>query len=161
MSDPLATYLHDHLAGARSAVMLLEFLRDEHGAEPMGRFAQALLAEVEEDRVTLEQLAERVGAGTSTLKEAFSAVGERVTQIKLQRRSHGPFGTFEALELLALGILGKGSLWRALGALAQQGDARLGGLDFARLIARAEAQHRQVEERRLATVPAAMRPTED
>jgi len=161
MSDPLAIYLHDHLAGARSAVMLLEFLRDERAAEPMGRFAQDLLVEVEEDRATLAQLAERIGVGSSTLKDALSAVGERVAQIKLQRANHGPFGTFEALEALALGILGKRSLWRALGALAQQDNGRLGGLDFARLSARAEEQHRRVEERRLAILSEAMQPTED
>ena len=50
MGDPLATYLHDHLAGSVHAVSLLEFIRDQHEREPLGRFASGLLAEIEADR---------------------------------------------------------------------------------------------------------------
>jgi hypothetical protein len=52
------------------------------------------------------------------------------------------------LETLGLGILGKAALWRTLALLAEN-DARLTDLDFQELIARAEAQHAQVEEGRL------------
>jgi hypothetical protein len=115
MSDPLATYLHDHLSGAAVAINLLAALRDEHAGEPLGQFAEGLLAEVEADRAVLQGLAERVG---------------------------------EALETLALGILGKLALWRALAVVAAT-DARLRGLDFDSLAARAQAQHARVEERRI------------
>ena len=30
MSDPLSTYLHDHLGGAKAAIDLLEAMRDGH-----------------------------------------------------------------------------------------------------------------------------------
>ena len=43
MSDPLATYLHDHLAGAVHAIDLLESMRKQHMDEPLGRFAARLL----------------------------------------------------------------------------------------------------------------------
>jgi len=70
----------------------------------------------------------------------------------------GDFGTFEALEFLALGIQGKLSLWHALQVVAVL-DSRLRGLDFNALIAKAEAQYTKVEERRLALASTALSPT--
>jgi hypothetical protein len=64
-------------------------------------------------------------------------------ELKLRR---GAFGTFEAL-----GILGKLALWRALAAIAES-DARLPGVDFEHLMARAERQHARAEELRLQAV---------
>jgi hypothetical protein len=155
MSDPLATYLHDHLSGAVVAINLLEALRDEHAGEPLGQFAEGLLAEVEADRAVLQGLAERVGAGFSALKEASAWLGEKVSRLKLGGRTAGELGTFEALETLALGILGKLALWRALAVVAAT-DARLRGIDFDGLAARAQAQHARVEERRIEAAPTAL-----
>jgi hypothetical protein len=147
MSDPLATYLHDHLAGSVHAINLLEFIRDQHNGEPLGRFASELLAEIQADRDTLRELAERIGAGSSEVKELTAWLSEKVTRLKLRRGAEG-FGTFEALEFLELGIHGKWALWRALGVVAAS-DARLRSVDFEHLAARAEAQRALVEERRL------------
>jgi hypothetical protein len=36
MSDPLGTYLHDHLAGAAYAIELVEFMRDLHNENDLG-----------------------------------------------------------------------------------------------------------------------------
>jgi hypothetical protein len=148
MSDPLATYVHDHLAGAVLAINLLETLRDRHAGEPLGPFAEGLLVEVEADRAVLQGLAERVGVGSSRLKEAATWLGEQVSRVKLRRRAAGGLGTFEALEALGLGLLGKLALWRALAVMAAV-DGRLGGMDFDHLAARAHAQHAWVEARRL------------
>jgi hypothetical protein len=148
MSDPLATYLHDHLSGAVVAINLLEALRDEHAGESLGQFAEGLRAEVEADRAVLQELAERVGAGSSALKEATAWLGEKVSRLKLGSDTAGELGTFEALDTLALGILGKLALWRALAAVAAT-DARLRGIDYDSLAARAQAQHTRVEERRI------------
>jgi hypothetical protein len=63
MGKPLVTYLHDHLAGSKFAVQLLETINDEHADEPLGRFSAELLTEVEEDRGVLEGIADRVGKG--------------------------------------------------------------------------------------------------
>jgi hypothetical protein len=156
MSAPLATYLHDHLAGAVVAINLLEALRDRHAGEPLGQFAAELLTEVEADREVLQVLAERVGARSSALKEATAWLGEKVSRLKLRRRAAGGLGTFEALEALALGILGKLALWRAM-ALVAAADVRLHGVDFDHLAARAQAQHAQVEERRLEAARTALR----
>jgi hypothetical protein len=154
--DPLTTYVRDHLAGAQAAINLLAVLRDQHTGTPLGQFAAGLLAEVEEDREVLRGLAGQVGAGASGLKEAAAWLGEKVSRVTLRRRSAGDLGTFEALEALGLGILGKRALWRALAAVAE-GDGRLRGVDFHHLAARAHAQHAQVEERRLEAAPTALR----
>jgi hypothetical protein len=63
MSDPLATYLHDHLAGAAVAIDLLESMQRSNGGRPLGQFAKSLLADIEADRDVLRQLAERVASG--------------------------------------------------------------------------------------------------
>jgi hypothetical protein len=151
MSDGLAVYLHDHLAGSNFAVELLEFLRDQHAGQRLGDAAAAMLAEVEEDRKVLQGIIGRVGNGVPVLKEASAWVGEKLSELKFRR---GAFGTFEALEALALGILGKVALWRALATIAET-DTRLRGVDFKQLAARAELQHSRAEELRLQAVGAA------
>jgi hypothetical protein len=147
MENPLAIYLHDHLAGAAFAVDLLEAMRDKHPNEPLGDFAAMILMEVEEDRTTLKNLADRVGSGSSHLKELSAWLSEKVSRIKLNRETH-TLGTFEALEFLALGILGKLALWNALKTLPPS-DGLLRGIDLDRLASRAQAQHAKVEARRL------------
>jgi hypothetical protein len=154
MSDPLKTYLNDHLAGARLAIDLLEAMRDRHKTEPLGQFAESILAEVTKDRDTLQQLADKIGAGPNTLKEFGAWLSEKASRMKLGG-ADGDFEVFEALEFLSLGIQGKLSLWHAL--QATDSDPRLSDLDLTRLIARAESQYEQVEARRLATAATALR----
>jgi hypothetical protein len=148
MRNPLATYIHDHLSGAVVAINLLTALRDQYAGEPLGQFAAGLLVEVEADQKVLQGLAERVGAGAHGLKTTIAWLGEKVSRWKFGRHTAGRLGTFQALETLALGILGKLALWRALAAIAAA-DARVRGVDFDHLAERAQAQHTQVEERRL------------
>lgn len=147
MDDALAIYLHDHLAGAALAVDLLNAMRDQHKGEPLGEFATAMLIEIEADRSVLKSLADDVGDGSSQLKEASAWLSEKVSRFKLGGGPHG-LGTFEALEFLALGIMGKLSLWTALGAVASL-DARLQTTDFESLAARAKSQHASVESQRI------------
>ncbi len=47
MSDPLSTYLHDHLDGAKAALDLLEAMRDGHKDAALKDFAAYLLMEVQ------------------------------------------------------------------------------------------------------------------
>lgn len=148
MSDPLATYLHDHLSGARGAIDLLETMRERHEGEPLGRFAAELLPLVEEDRRVLIGLAEELGAESSPLKEAGAWLGEKASRVKFRSGANEGLGTMMALETLALGILGKRALWKALENISAH-DPRLQGVDFDHLIARAESQHEMTEERRL------------
>ncbi len=148
MSDPLATYLHDHLAGAAVAIDLLESMQRSNGGRPLGQFAKSLLPDIEADRDVLRQLAERVGVGSSAFKELTAWLSEKVSRVKLGGQSPSDFGTFEALEFLQLGIHGKWALWQALAVVAAT-DHRLRGMDFVRLATRAATQESQVEQQRL------------
>ena len=148
MSNPLAIYLQDHLAGSVQAVELVEFLRDQHANDSLGSFATEILIEINADQRVLRGLAEQVGEGSSGLKELAAWFAEKLTRWKLRAEDKDDLGTFEVLEFLGLGILGKLSLWRALDEVASL-DARLRGTDFKHLAGRAETQHAQVEQRRL------------
>jgi hypothetical protein len=148
MIDPLGTYLADHLAGAMHAIEVLKNIKSQYGEQPLGQFARNILKEVEADRDTLKELAERAGSGSSTIKETAAWVAEKFSRLKLSHDPANGIGTFEALEFLVLGIHGKLVLWRALASVSSD-DSRLRGMDYQRLIARAESQYASVEEHRI------------
>jgi hypothetical protein len=147
MNDPLATYLHDHLGGAKAAIELLEAMRDRQRDKPLGDFAAHLLAEVQADRDTLQRLAEKVGGHSNLIKEFTGWLGEKAARVKLSPDSDNAFETFEALEFLTLGVLGKLGMWQALDA-ASTNDPRLSGYDFEQLATRAESQYQEVDQQR-------------
>jgi hypothetical protein len=145
----LSTYLQDHMAGSLHAIELLKSMRDHFSEQPLGRFAEEMLSEIEADRSVLARLTERVGGTIGGLKEWSAWLAEKVSRLKLKHSSADGLGTFEALEFLAIGIHGKWALWRALAEISAS-DERLQGYDFADLIARAENQRQKFEEQRLA-----------
>ncbi len=145
----LLAYLSDHLAGARGALELIEHIRD-HVEDPDIRALMAELhSDIAADRATLVQLAEHLGGGASTLKDASAWLAEKLSRLKL-----GAVGTtaslplFEAIEALGLGILGKIALWDNLIALSTR-DPALRTLPYEELGSRAIAQHARVEALRL------------
>jgi hypothetical protein len=157
MSDPLATYLHDHMAGSNFAVELLQAMKDGHIENPGPTFVDPLLADIEQDRTSLQQLVDRVPSSGGIVKEAAAWIGEKAARLKFTVGGKNELGEFQALEVLAMGILGKRSLWLALQVAAQL-DARLQGADYDLLIARAHAQHAVVEQHRLALASTAFAP---
>jgi hypothetical protein len=148
MSDSLATYMNDHLAGSAYAIDLVEFMRDKYEGQELGQFAGWLLVEIEADREILKRLAQRAGAGSSKVKELTAWLAEKVGRLKLGHGANNGLGLFEALEFLEIGIHGKLELWRALAAVGSA-NPRLRGVDFEHLASRAEKQREEVERRRL------------
>ena len=146
MADPLAVYLQDHLAGAKFAISLLEDLSAQTPDSNVARFSAELLAQVEVDRSALQELVERIAGDTSTLKEAAAWVAQKAGRFKLTLNE--PLGTFEAIEMLCLGVQGKLALWNALHAV-RESDNRLDRLNLDELISRAITQHEQLEDVRL------------
>jgi hypothetical protein len=112
MSDPLATYINDHLAGSAYAMDLVESIRDTYQGQELGQFAAWLLKEIEADREVLQGLAERVSGVSSKVKELTTWLGEKVSRLKLGHGANNGLGLFEALEFLEIGIHGKLELWR-------------------------------------------------
>lgn len=153
MTDPLTTYLQDHLAGAKFAINLLGDLSKEELDPNIGKFFTRLLGEVEADRVTLNDLVDRVGGDPSSFKEAAAWVAQKVGRFKLTVTE--PIGLFEAVETLSLGVLGKLALWNALARIAST-DERVAGLKLDELAARAVDQHHELEALRLQLAPSAL-----
>src|SRR5262245_34356677 len=152
--DALATYLEDHRSGALGAVELLEALEGREGDPGLGAFAADILGRVKQDVAVLDHIIDRVGE-RSPLKEAAAWVAQKVAHLKMPGHGNDDLGVFESLEALALGILGKRSLWEALGRIAD-GEPRLEGFDFADLMHKAEEQFERVNARRLAMAPAVL-----
>jgi hypothetical protein len=158
MSDALVTYLHDHLAGSHFAIHLLESLEKQHPGGELGTFAQALREEIAEDQKTLEQIIGRVGTGHLDLMEAIGWMAEKASEFKLRRDNTGSgLGTFEALEVLSVGVQGKLALWRVLPVIRET-DPRVPECDTDRLLNRAFEQFGRVEEQRLKLARTTFRP---
>jgi hypothetical protein len=155
MDDPLAVYLHDHLAGSSFAVELLEKLASEFRGTASGDVASKLLEQVTIDVGTLKQLVAKIGKATPDLYDALGWIAERVSRIKLKHDDPTGIGAFEAFETISLGILGKRALWEAL-KVQQKIDTRLSGFDFPGLIDRAEQQFAKANHYRLELIPAAL-----
>ena len=94
MKDPLGTYLHDHLAGAGFAIDLLQAMKERQIEKPDSGFVEPLLARVEEDRNTLQQLADKIGSGPNVLKEFTAWIGEKASRVKLGAGLAGDVGEF-------------------------------------------------------------------
>ena len=151
MDDPLAIYLHDHLAGSSFAVELLEKLASEFAGTPSGDVARELLEQVQIDRSTLERLIAKVGKATPDLYDALGWIAERLSRIKLKHDDPEGIGAFEAFETISLGILGKRAMWEAL-RVRENTDTRVAGLDYSSLIVRAEQQFQKANQYRLKLV---------
>lgn len=144
-------YLNDHLAGAMLGSDLAERLRDQNENTPLGELMQSLAPQIEEDRQTLIGLMERMDTSRSTVKQAGAWVSEKASRVKFGGLTSGEpeLGTFMAVESLALGVLGKLSLWRALGQVADQHPA-IASVNLDELIDRAQTQYELLERERLA-----------
>jgi hypothetical protein len=159
MNSPLVTYMHDHLAGARFAINLLDSLRGDRQNVVVRQLADELVREIEEDRQILEHLADKIGKPQNTLKEGAAWLAQKASLWKLG--GEGPsLSTFEALETLSLGIMGKLSLWRALRVL-QPNEPVLFETNFELLCAKAEKQFFRVENLRIKLVPTALTSEEE
>jgi hypothetical protein len=159
MNDSLITYVHDHLAGARFAIHLLESMRADQENSGVRRLAEEMLHEVEEDRQVLNRLADKIGRPPNTLKEGAAWLAQKASLWKLGRED-SQLSTFEATETLSLGIMGKLALWRALRVLQLQEPA-LRDTNFEQLCTRAERQFFRVENLRIKLVPTALTSDEE
>ncbi len=148
MSEPLVTYLNDHLSGAQIAIEVLKAMHDQHDDQRFQQFAALLLPEIQEDDQTLRSIALKIEANPSIIKQAGGWLLEKVARLKLGHTGSTNFEMFESLELLVLGIHGKECLWKALQA-ASILDARLREYNFEKLISRAREQNDKVETQRL------------
>ena len=148
--ENLSSYLNDHLAGSVGALELLDRLIETYKGKPLERFFTDLRNEIDADQETLKELIANLGEEESTVRKAGAWVVEKLSRGKIHLGGKGEveMGLFLALEVLALGIHGKRSLWRAL-AVASEAIPRLRSRDYVALERRAVEQHDRVEAKRL------------
>ena len=150
-SKYLQIYLNDHLGGSTTGIELVRRIAHEYPGTDIGAFADGLAAEIEEDRDTLLEFMDRLGASRDLAKVAMGWVTERVGRLKPngELRGTSPLTPLIELESLSLGIEGKRSLWLTLAeidAVAEQ----IGRDRLAQLEARALDQRERVEVHRRA-----------
>ncbi|MFO0848015.1 MAG: hypothetical protein U0871_05595 [Gemmataceae bacterium] len=140
----LSTYLNDHLAGSTAALELLEHLERSHA--DLAPFLKGLRHDIELDRKELEALIARLGATPSAPRQAAAWVAEKFARLKMtvDDLSGSRLKLLESLEAVAIGIHGKGSLWRALKVVPAAA-----GLDYDTLVRRADEQRERIESVRL------------
>jgi hypothetical protein len=146
----LDIYVNDHRAGATMGSEIAAHLRDQNEGRPLGELMAPVAAEIDADRQTLDDLAERLGTSSNPVKQGVAWLAEKASQVKFSGVTSGnpELGTFLALETLSLGVEGKIALWRSLRAIADDEPA-LRGIDFDDLIARGETQRRALETERM------------
>ena len=137
--------MQDHLAGARFAVTLLDDLIAQKADADAADLAARLLTEIKQDRSVLEEFVNQFGADRSLVKEASAWIAQKASKAKLDVSE--PFGIFEAVELLSLGVLGKRALWNTLNELKRSGSFKCEP-ELEELIRLAEQQYEGLEKLR-------------
>ena len=150
MTEPLATYLNDHLAGSAAGIQLARRCARGHTGTELGVLLERFVDEFEEDRGELERVMDRLGVGRSAPRQATAIAGEALARVRhvipVAGTSSPEIVALEDLELLSLGIEGRRMLWHALREL---GDERLAGTDLAALEDRARGERERLEPFRL------------
>ena len=156
MNDNLTAYLNDHLAGSVAALELIDDLANASDDAPLKAFLADLKDDIESDQKVLEQLIAGAGESEGVVRKAAAWLSEKAARAKFKVAGDdfGGLGLVQALEMLALGIRGKESLWRAL---QQCSFGPSSHLDLAKLEHRAIEQHQRVEQKRLEAAKAAFR----
>jgi hypothetical protein len=140
----LSIYLNDQLAlGIAWREVAKRAARENPGDAQIARVAIGIA----EDVLTFEGIMDRLGVKKSRVKRAAVVAGERLGRLKLNGHvtTYSPLSRFVELDFLAMGIEGKKILWQNLRDLA-----RIPGVDYDALVARADEQRAEIEPARLA-----------
>lgn len=146
----LGIYLNDHLAGAVGGGDLAKRLADAEATWVGGEVLAAIAAEVEEDRSALMSIMAALGVPVRRYKTVAAWMAEKVARLKPNGRvfARSPLSRVIELEVLRLGVEGKGAAWRTLRGLADT-DPRLDAAQLDELIDRANRQVGHLEQLRV------------
>lgn len=146
----LDIYLNDHLAGSTVEVELAQRIAASARYMPTSNdVLERLAAEIKEDRTALLEIMNTLGIRIQGYKVFAAWAGEKAGRLKLNGRllRRSPLSNLEELEMLRLGVAGKGAGWRTLRAVAER-DSRLDAGRLDQLIMRAARQADLLEELR-------------
>src|SRR3954452_2904975 len=141
----LGTYLNDHLAGSTLGLELAKRARGSNEGSEYGEVLERFAREIEEDRATLEKLMDAFEIKRDRPKVMGAWTAEKLGRLKPNGRllSYSPLSRLIELEMLALGITGKLSLWEALSEVGAK-DARLDLVELKKLSERSDRQRAEV-----------------
>jgi hypothetical protein len=146
----LATYLRDHLAGADTAIRMVQNLSDAYRGGPEGALFESLHGQFREDRAVVEGiLFDLEYTSRSAKRLAGRATGSALRVVA--GGAPGDLSLFRTLEALAIGVQGKRCLWRAAQALVSL-PHRPGRRSFVDLEADAVRQWEAIERHRRSLV---------
>lgn len=147
----LTVYLNDHLTGAGAGVRLSRRMAEQQRRTDAGRRRDlaALAGQIEEDQQSLRKIMRDLDVPVRRRREWMGRIAERAGLLKMNGRilSRSPLSDVMELEAMLLGVKGKAACWRALRTLADT-EPRLDASDVDRLLARADAQARTLEDLR-------------
>jgi hypothetical protein len=148
--DILGIYLNDHLAGSTVGTELARRIAASSQHMPTsGNVLKQLAAEVAEDRAALLEIMAALGIQVRHYKAFAAWAVEKAGRLKLNGHllSRSPLSSLEEVEILRLGVEGKGAGWQTLRVLAER-DSRLDAGRLDELISRAAHQADLLEKLR-------------
>ena len=147
-----ATYLRDHLAGADTAIQMVQGLSNAYrGGAPDGALFESLHEQFREDRGVVEGILVELGYSSRSFKRlAGRATGSALGTVA--GGAPGDLSLFRTLEALAIGVQGKRCLWQAAQALRSLPPPP-GRRTFVELEADAVRQWDAIERHRRSVVP--------
>ena len=149
MSDKLLhIYVNDHLAAATAGRELTKRCLSNNSGTPLGEFLRGFLAEITEDRSTVESVLQSTGGKRDRFKPIAGWIAEKAGRLKLNGQIRGYSDLSRVLELegLCAGVEAKKAMWLAFDHLQ---DSRLSRLDFESLARRATKQRAGLEKFRI------------
>ncbi len=139
--NPLEVYLNDHLAGATAGRDLARKLVKDAAGTPHEPVLAEMLADIETDRDSLQDVMKRLGIEQHPSKQAGTWLVEKLGRVRFSEPLTGSADLSRVLEMegLSMGIVGKRGLWEALQE-SYGNDSRLADVDLETLINRAQHQ---------------------
>ncbi len=151
----LCSYLSDHLRGCNTALTILDRMIEE--CSDLKPFLQQLRKDTEADCQHLTSLMQRLGIGATQECKAIDWLADEDANGDAAIDNDGYLRRLEGLEALEMEIQGQFELWQALLAACET-SPQLRGLDYRRLIRRAQERWDRVEIRRIETARSALSP---
>jgi len=152
--DILGVYLNDHLAGSTLGTELARRMTASARHLPAsGNVLKQLAADIAEDRGALLEIMAILEVQVRSYKVYAAWAGEKAGRLKPNGHllSRSPLSSLEEVEILRLGVEGKGAGWRTLRVLAEH-DSRLDARRLDELISRAHHQADLLEKLRTGVV---------